>query len=352
MRRRSFGGGLMAALAMAARRSEAAGLRAVTINYGVPQIPVSTAAMFSVPQRLGLYAREGLEVASQGAQGAGPALQQLIAGQVVLTFTGLPAAMELINRGAPIKIVASVYRNNVFYPVVLATSPVTDIAGLKGKTVGVTGIASTNTLWFRAIMRSYGVSDDGIKLVATGDGASALSALVSGQVDALQLVEADYDRFETTGVKLRRLDAAPILQKLSFVQGLVANQKSIDSDPALVTGLLRAIAEAAVYAEAHTAEAVQMHWAQYPETRPAGDKDKALAAGVTVLGNQLAHYTSAKGGTFGLTDMAAVELARDTLVSLGQLSKALPAERYYTAQFIKPANAFDRAALLALPPKY
>lgn len=270
----------------------------------------------------------------------------------MLTFTGLPAAMELINRGAPIKIVASVYRNNVFYPVVLATSPVTDIAGLKGKTVGVTGIASTNTLWFRAIMRSYGVSDDGIKLVATGDGASALSALVSGQVDALQLVEADYDRFETTGVKLRRLDAAPILQKLSFVQGLVANQKSIDSDPALVTGLLRAIAEAAVYAEAHTAEAVQMHWAQYPETRPAGDKDKALAAGVTVLGNQLAHYTSAKGGTFGLTDMAAVELARDTLVSLGQLSKALPAERYYTAQFIKPANAFDRAALLALPPKY
>lgn len=60
MRRRSFGGGLMATLAMAAtRRSEAAGLRAVTINYGVPQIPVSTAAMFSVPQRLGLYARKG-----------------------------------------------------------------------------------------------------------------------------------------------------------------------------------------------------------------------------------------------------------------------------------------------------
>ena len=76
----------------------------------------------------------------------------------MLTFTGLPAAMELINKGAPIKIVASVYRNNVFYPVVLESSAVTEIPDLKGKTIGVTGIASTNALWFRAIMRSYGAA--------------------------------------------------------------------------------------------------------------------------------------------------------------------------------------------------
>ena len=194
--------------------------------------------------------------------------------------------------------------------------------------------------------------DNSFNLVATGDGASALAALVNKQVDALQLVEADYDRFETTGVKLRRLNTAPILKKLSFVQGLVANQRSIDSDPALITGLLRAIAEAADYCEAHPADAVKMHWAQFPETRPQGDPDKALAGNVTVLKNQIAHYTSANGGTFGLADPATVELARDTLFQLGQLSKSLPADRYYTDAFIKPANDFDRAAILALPPRF
>ena len=266
MHRRSFGSFLAAVAATAATTgARAAALRDVTVNYGVPQIPISTAPIFSVPPRMGFYAQEGLNVTGQGAQGAGPALQQLIAGQVMLTFTGLPAAMELINKSAPIKVVASVYRSNVFYPVVLASSPIDDIAGLKGKTVGVTGIASTNTLWLRAIMRSYGVSDDDVKLVGTGDGASALAALVSGQVDALQLVEADYDRFETTGVKLKRLNAAPILQKLSFVQGLVAAQRTIDGDPGLLTGLIRAIAKAAVYCEAHPENAVRMHWAMnYP----------------------------------------------------------------------------------------
>jgi NitT/TauT family transport system substrate-binding protein len=351
MYRRSFGGGLAAMAVMAGIKPVAgAPLRDVNVNYGVPQIPVSTAPIFAVPIRLKLYEREGFRVTGQGAQGAGPALQQLIAGQVALTFTGLPAAMELINKGAPIKIVASVYRSNVFYPVVLLSSGITDIAGLKGKTVGVTGIASTNTLWLRAIMRSYGVADDDVKLVGTGDGASALAALMHGQVDALQLVEADYDRFETTGVKLRRLDAAPILQKLSFVQGLVASQRQLDSDPAVIGGLLRAIAEAAFYSEAHTEDAVRMQWTQYPESKPQGSESKALADGTMVLKNQLLRYTSAEGGKFGSVAPNAVELARDTLVSLGQLSKALPADRYYTDQFVQHANDFDRAALLALPP--
>ncbi len=350
MRRRSFGG-LAAAALLCGRGARAADLRQVDINYGVPQIPISTAPIFSVPGRMGFFRQARLEVTPQGAQGAGPALQQLIAGQVVLTFTGLPAAMELINKGAPIKIVASVYRSNVFYPVVLASSAITQITDLKGKTIGVTGIASTNSLWFRAIMRSYGIGDEDFHFVATGDGASALAALQRGQVDALQLVEADYDRFETTGVKLRRLDTAPILKKLAFVQGLVAAQRTLDSDPGLIEGLLRGIAEASVYAEAHPADAVQMHWAAFPESKPQGDPAKALENGTLVLKHQLSHYTSADGGLFGVADPAAVQVACDTLYSLGQLSKKLPPERYFDDTLARKADDFDRAAIIALPAK-
>ena len=57
-------------------------------------------------------------------------------------------------------------------------------------------------------------------------------------------------------------------------------------------------------------------------------------------------------GNLGVAAPSAVELARDTLNQLGQLSKSLPEERYYTDAFIKPANDFDRAALLALPPRF
>ena len=349
MQRRLFTAG-MAALAIGSG-ARAADLRQVTINYGVPQIPVSTAPIFSVPRRLGLWPEAGLDVSAQGAQGAGPALQQLIAGQVSLTFTGLPAAMELINKGAPIKVVASVYGRNVFYPVVMAGSSIKEMADLKGRTIGVTGIASTNAQWIRAILRSYNVADDDIKLVATGDGASALSALQHGQVDALQLVEADYDRFETTGVALRRLNASPILQRLSFVQGLVAHTRTIAQDPKLLTGLLRGIAGASFYCQARPEDGVRMHWAEYPETKPQGDPVKALEGSTSVLRNQVSAYTVATDHRFGVTTTAKVETVRDTLADLGQLSKRLPAEQYYTDTFIAAANDFDMAALLGRVPR-
>ncbi len=332
-------------------RAHAAGLRAVTINYGVPQIPVSTAPIFAVPKEMGFWESQGLDVDIEGAQGAGPALQQLIAGRVQMTFTGLPAAMELINKGAPIKIVASVYGRNLFYPVVLADSPITDIAGLKGKTIGVTGIASTNALWIRAIMGSYGIASDDIHLVATGDGASAAAALVKHQVDALQLVEADYDRFETLGIKLKRLNAAPILQKLSFVQGLIVAQRTIDRDPDLVEKLLRGIVEASVYCQAHPEDAVRLQWKLYPESKPPYDAAKAMAGDVAVLNHQISSYTLATMGEFGAVTPGAVALARDTLAQLGQLSQKLPADRYFTDQFLKTANDVDKTKIAAMPPR-
>jgi len=70
-----------------------------------------------------------------------------------------------------------------------------------------------------------------------------------------------------------------------------------------------------------------------------------------VLKNQLSRYTMADGGPFGAATMNHVELARDTLSELGQLSRKLPADRYFTDQFIGPANAFDHAAVLAMPAK-
>ncbi len=341
---------LTAALLALAAPVRAADLQSVTINYGVPQIPISTAPIFAVPKAMGFWADQGLDVDIEGAQGAGPALQQLLAGRVQMTFTGLPAAMELINKGAPIKIVASVYGQNLFYPVVLADSPVSSVEELKGKTIGVTGIASTNALWIRAILGSYGIAGNDIHLVATGDGASAAAALVNHQVDALQLVEADYDRFETLGIKLKRLDTAPILKQLSFVQGLVVAQSSIDHDPTLVAKLLRGIVEATIYCQAHPKDAVRMQWKLYPESKPNGDPVKAMQGNETVLKHQISRYTLETMGQFGAAAPGAVEAARDTLFKLGQLTKSLPADRYFDPQFLQAANDVDKAKIIAMPP--
>jgi NitT/TauT family transport system substrate-binding protein len=319
----------------------------VTINYGVAQFIVSTAAVFSIPRAMGFWQEEGLDVSEQGADGAGPALQQLIAGRVSMTLTGIPSAMELINKGGPIKIVASAYAENVFYPVVLADSPIHSIQDFKNKTIGVTAIASTNTIWMKAIAKAYGLNPDrDLKLIGVGSGAAPVQALLSHRLDALQLFEAEYDVDEGPTVQFRRFNDLPVLKDLSFVQGLIVNQADLQSRPKLIVGLLRGIAKAAVWARAHPEEAVRLHWKIFPLTKPQGqDEAAALARATLVLSKQLARYTQPFGGA----DSAKIAATRDALFEFGGLTKKMEPDDYFTAALIAQANDFDPVAVAALP---
>jgi NitT/TauT family transport system substrate-binding protein len=315
----------------------------------VSQFIVSTAAIFSIPKAMGFWQEEGLDVTAQGADGAGPALQQLITSRVRLTLTGIPAAMELINKGAPLKIVASAYTDNVFYPVVLDDSPIRTIQQFKDKTVGVTAVASTNTIWIKAIVKAYGLNPDrDIRLVGAGSGAAPLQALTSHRLDALQLFEAEYDAAETQGVKLRRFNTLPELKDLSFVQGLMANQVDLRDNPRLIVGLLRGIAKAAVWADTHTEDAVRLHWKIFPLTKPQSmDDAMAVAAGATVLKHQLSHYTR----PFGVTSNNKIIATRDTLYEFGGLTKKLVPSDYYSDALLTEVNSFDPNAIAALRPR-
>jgi NitT/TauT family transport system substrate-binding protein len=335
------------ALCLVAEAAHAQAPRSVAINYGVSQFIVSTAAVFSVPKAMGFWREEGLDVSPQGADGAGVALQQLIAGRVRMTLTGIPAAMELINKGAPIHVVASAYADNVFYPVVLEDSPIHTIQDFKNKTVGVTALASTNTIWIKAIVKGYGLDPErDLKLVGVGSGAAPLQALTSHRLDALQLFEAEYDSAEAQGVRLRRFNTLPALKDLSFVQGLMVNEADLKDDPKLVIGLLRGIAKAAVWSGAHIEDAVRLHWKVFPLTKPQGvDEATALANASVVLKKQLSHYTQ----PFGATTTEKILASRDALFEFGGLTKKLEPSAYYTDALLTEVNDFDHAAVSALP---
>src|SRR5215468_9261143 len=82
--------------------AQAAELRKVAINFGLTYVPVGNGPVFSVPQAMGFWKEEGLDVEVQLANGSGTAMQQLIAGQVIGSVGGVPPAMTLINKGAQI----------------------------------------------------------------------------------------------------------------------------------------------------------------------------------------------------------------------------------------------------------
>lgn len=354
-RRQALGliAGAAASAGVSGARAQGRPPKRVTFNFGVAQFLVNTGWCFSVPNVMGFWAEEGLEVVVQGAEGAGVALQQLVGGNVHMTYTGIPTGMELINKGAAIQVVASAYSRNTYYPAVLADSPIQSIQDLKGKTIGLSAVASTNGLWAKAILRMHGLDPDkDVKLVGIGEGAAAMHAVTQGRVQVLQLYEAIYDRYEAEGIRLRRFNQLPALSELSFTQGFFVRRETAERDPDLVVGLLRGIAKAIHYCHANPEAAVRMHWQAFPATRPVGtDPAPVLAREAKVLKNNIEVIGAAFRGQFGHAESHSVEATRDQLRDLGVLTRALPAERYYDPSFVARINAFDPKAIIALPAK-
>lgn len=347
----------VAALALAASAlalpAAAQGLERVRFNIGSSLFNISDAWESAVPAVMGFYAEEGLDVQMEAAQGGGPAIQQLMAGQVVLTITGNPTAFTMINKGAPMKIVASLWASNRFYPVVPADSPIKSLSDLKGKRVGTLALASANTLWAKVLLKEAGLDPNkDVTFVGVGTGGSIMSAFNSKEIEAMQSMEGTYDLLEARGFKLRRFDDLPSLEKLSFTSGMMVTDETIAKRPHVVRGLMRAHAKGLVYSLAHPEAALRMYWKYFPQQMPRGISEAdAVKQFLPVMKAAVAKVTGADGGPYGHVEKDRIDAVIKYFHELGELPEALPAERYYDGRFIKEANDFDRAKVRALPPK-
>jgi len=341
-------GGVAAGLG---NRVRAQSLRKVAINFGLTYVPISSSNLFAVPQAMGFWREEGLDVQVQLANGVGSAVQQLIAGQVVATCGGLPPTMTLINKGAPLIIAASLNGRNVYYPVALESSRVKSPADMKGTKIGITSASSSNVFFIRAMLQRAGLDPDrDVTMISVGAGPAAIQALTSGRIDVLQLYESAYDQIEHQGYPLRRFNDVPGFNDLTFTFGMSTRAELIKSDPDLLVRIFRGMVKGTVYAQAHPEDVVRMHWKVFPLSKPQGLSDAdAMANDLTVLKSSLKNNVAAVQGTFGLATMEAVAAMRDTMKEFDQLDRALPAEQYYTPAIVKAANAFDRDAVRALP---
>jgi len=334
--------------------ASAAELRKVAINFGLTYVPVGNSPVFSVPQAMGFWKEEGLDVQVQLANGAGTAMQQLIAGQVVGSVGGVPPAMALINKGAQIITAASINSRNIYYPVALETSAVRTINDMKGAKIGIVSAASSNVYWIKSMLQKHGLDPDkDITLVSVGSGPAALQALTSGRIDVLQLFEAAYDQIELTGVKLRRFDQDKDFNSLAFTFGMVVRLDTFNNEPDLLAKLLRGIAKGIVYAKAHPEDAVRMHWKVYPLAKPQGMSDQqALANDTVIIKSALKNHAWIDQKKFGYENPESVIAIRDVLKQFGELDKALPPERYFDPKLVSQINDFDQAEVVSRKPQF
>ena len=227
---------------------------------------------FQLAEELGYFEEEGLEVATEVADGSTGAVQQALAGNV---DAGLAAASAYLSAQAAGRDLAALYTTqyrNVFTLAVPADSGIQSVEDLAGTTIGVSELGGGEVPLIRGVLREAGVGANDYRMVAVGEGAALTAdALQGGRVDAYSSNLYDVAAVRAAGVELETI--LPEVAETFPGNSIVTTDETLDEKQEDFTGLLRALSKAIAFVEADPDAAFDM----LAELAPEEFEDRELA---------------------------------------------------------------------------
>lgn len=240
------------------KSDKAAAGEPVKIKVGVIGIMLDAPYYTAVKQ--GFFKDVGLEPEAVTIQQSPTMITSVLNGEIDFGLVAIATALISLEKQIPISIVSG--NDNWVGPedadkdttavLVRKGSKITDVAGLRGKTVGINALQSQSYLITAATFDKYGVKPDDVKYVEIPFPAM-LASLDKGVVDAVVIGEP----FLSQGLAAGSVDlASPAAEALpgSPDTAFVASKQKIKDQPDVVKKFNEAIKRGAEYASAHQDE--------------------------------------------------------------------------------------------------
>ena len=341
--------GIVLALWEAASHAQDKPLKKVVFAVTTKDISVGHSAHSSLPQALGYWKEEGLDVTVTSVEGSAAGMQQLAAGNLQIVSLGPEEIVIGREKGIKIKGFYVQARETIYRLVVPSDSPLQKVADLKGKTIGVPSLASGSVPFAKALVASAGLDPEkDIKIVAVGVGAPGRLALQQKTVDCLAMWDTLQASIENSGMQVRRLDLPLVHEMLG--QTLATRDDQVTENAAVLVGFARGIAKATVFGLANPEAAVRIHWKMYPETKPqTGDEAKALKDALNVFNARfmLQRVDNRPDPRFGIGTLAQWTTLQNIFKEQKLIEGTVPPADLYSAALVDQINKFDRAAIVA-----
>jgi NitT/TauT family transport system substrate-binding protein len=231
-------------------------------------------------QWLGFYRDESVEVSISQIAGASKVLEAVVGGSADVGGGVFEQTIQMAAEDRDIECFVSLLRSPNF---ALVSTSVKTVAGLRGKTVGVSSVGSPSQFYLNQILAAAGLQASDVSTASIGMGATATSAVEHGQVDAAILFGS-----AITTLQSRRPDAT-ILADTRTPEGLravfgaddypasclLARGDWLRTHPDAARKMARAALKSLAWIRNHSAEEIL---AQVPEEFRVGDRSAELAA--------------------------------------------------------------------------
>jgi NitT/TauT family transport system substrate-binding protein len=222
------------------------------VRVGIPSHAISQIA-FYVAKDKGYYANEGLDV--ELILMTGPVSNTALIARE-LQFSIVPvAALTAAVRGAPLRIVQTSYYRPLWW--MYGTSDVPDVRALKGRKIGVGGIASATGALAIEVLKRYGLeAGRDVLLLSVGVQSSVYTAIATKVVDA-GLLTSPWN-FKATESGFRTLLDLTKEDLVLLTGSVVVHEDTLRNERPLVEKFLRATMRGFLHAKENRPDSISI----------------------------------------------------------------------------------------------
>jgi NitT/TauT family transport system substrate-binding protein len=237
--------------------------------------------------------------------------------------------------------------------VVKPDSPIKTIADTVGKKIGIRNQGDGGIVQLQLMYSELGLPTTDINFVAVGDSGLAGTALANGTVDAYVTFDAQGGRIEAVGFPLRYLPLPPVYGRLSS-GWFGMRKKDLKEDRKNVIGFCRAVAKSTLFAYSNLTQAINIHWALYPDSKSRSKSDEESRKEVeTILGQRKNNWIrrpddpDQRWGASSLEEWKTYIAIAAKSTNNPQLPQQIgDPSNVFTNELVDEINNFDKAAVV------
>ena len=263
----------------------------------------------------GFFADQGIDLSIRVVPGGDALARAMGRGEIDLGRMGTPPFLQAVGNGsfADGRIVASSVIGNLDHFLLVVRPEITDLAQLRGRTVGVLSRGSCDGHLMRMLLTRAGLDPDrDVRYRELWSQYETLDGMASGELSAQLMVEPLVAMGEAAGV-LRVVEPASVAEP-HFQWGLlVARAAFVEQQPDLLRRLVRAYLRGVRYCVQHPA-ALRALLLRQPVAYDPAVLDRALTRTLPIW------------NTTGAVDVPGLQRAIEMMREIGSLARPLSAD--------------------------
>lgn len=309
----------------------------IPVKYVVPRsLECLDDAHIWAAVEMGYFKDEGLDVSIEQSIGTTD-VKMVSFGQAEFCVPSPVGQMVAHEAGMPLISVMQCDTRQIFGICVKEDSPIKTMSDLKGKTV-VLGDASWQSL-FEVFVPAAGLEFSDINYVVGGENRAQMVDI--GQADAVFTWEKEYQLWQAQGLKLRYITGEDIVP--GCANSVATTRDMVKNNPELIEKFCRAYAKGIYFCKCNPEAATDIVLKKFPALNLTLDKALPSIKGLVYITND--KDTEQYGYGYHNTDEW--KIMKDGALLTKSISEDVPVEEYFTNDFIKAINDFDKAEVEA-----